>query len=317
MRMRRTALTFATCHQARSETSALARATTSRRIRLRRAGMLIRIAATASSGPIAAPRSASTETPRWPVGGGSICSSSAMAHTVHQVLTTPRTWPARYRLHKYWSRKPPDLVAARIAAATAPGDLVLDPFCGSGVAPIEAAALGRRRGRHRRQPVRGLPRARPPPRRAIPTRSPPPARGRWRPRGPPRARWHRTPCRALRRRRGARRARRGGERRSSPSTSAARAAAARAARSRCGPTCVSPPWPTRPATAVRRDRPCSPAGRPASSCAPACATSASCSRPATCARSRRCGPRSWPSRTARSATACCWRSRGRSRRRRG
>ncbi len=60
------------------------------------------------------------------------------------MLTTPRTWPARYRLHKYWSRKPPDLVAARIAAATAPGDLVLDPFCGSGVAPIEAAALGRR-----------------------------------------------------------------------------------------------------------------------------------------------------------------------------
>ena len=59
------------------------------------------------------------------------------------MLTTPRTWPARYRLHKYWSRKPPDLVAARIAAATAPGDLVLDPFCGSGVAPIEAAALGR------------------------------------------------------------------------------------------------------------------------------------------------------------------------------
>ncbi len=59
------------------------------------------------------------------------------------MLTQPRTWPARYRLHKYWSRKPPDLVADRIAAATGPGDLVLDPFCGSGVAPIEAAALGR------------------------------------------------------------------------------------------------------------------------------------------------------------------------------
>ena len=67
MRMRRTAFTFATCHQARSETSALARATTSRRIWLRRAGMLMRIAATASAGPMAAPRSASTETPRWPV----------------------------------------------------------------------------------------------------------------------------------------------------------------------------------------------------------------------------------------------------------
>src|SRR5262245_53999851 len=82
IRIRRAALTFATCHQARSEMSALARDTISRRIRLRRAGRLIRIAATASSGVIAAPRSASTETPRGPVGGGSRCSSSAMAHTV-------------------------------------------------------------------------------------------------------------------------------------------------------------------------------------------------------------------------------------------
>jgi adenine-specific DNA methylase len=57
---------------------------------------------------------------------------------------TAATWPPRYRMHKYWSRKPPDLVAAAIEAASDPGDLVLDPFCGSGVAPFEAAALGRR-----------------------------------------------------------------------------------------------------------------------------------------------------------------------------
>ena len=60
------------------------------------------------------------------------------------MLTQPRTWPARYRLHKYWSRKPPDLVAERIAAATGPGDLVLDPFVGSGTTALVALQAGRR-----------------------------------------------------------------------------------------------------------------------------------------------------------------------------
>jgi 16S rRNA G966 N2-methylase RsmD len=60
------------------------------------------------------------------------------------VAVVPETWPARYRIHKYWSRKPSDEVARRITRATSPGDLVVDPFCGSGVAPIEAALLGRR-----------------------------------------------------------------------------------------------------------------------------------------------------------------------------
>ena len=60
------------------------------------------------------------------------------------VVPAPRTWPARYRLHKYWSRKPGDAVAELIRRHSAPGELVLDPFCGSGVTPFEAAALGRR-----------------------------------------------------------------------------------------------------------------------------------------------------------------------------
>jgi adenine-specific DNA methylase len=56
----------------------------------------------------------------------------------------PRTWPARYRLHKYWSRKPGDVVAAAIERHTSPGELVLDPFCGSGVTAFEGHVLGRR-----------------------------------------------------------------------------------------------------------------------------------------------------------------------------
>jgi 16S rRNA G966 N2-methylase RsmD len=52
--------------------------------------------------------------------------------------------PARYLLHKYWGRKPHNIVAAYVDAYSAPGQVVLDPFCGSGVTPIEAALLGRR-----------------------------------------------------------------------------------------------------------------------------------------------------------------------------
>jgi 16S rRNA G966 N2-methylase RsmD len=51
--------------------------------------------------------------------------------------------PARYRTHLYWARKAPDLAARCIEIYTSPGDNVLDPFCGSGVIPIEAARLGR------------------------------------------------------------------------------------------------------------------------------------------------------------------------------
>lgn len=54
------------------------------------------------------------------------------------------TWPARYRMHKYWGRKPANVVAHAIAAHSAVGECVLDPFAGSGVTILEAARLGRR-----------------------------------------------------------------------------------------------------------------------------------------------------------------------------
>ena len=51
------------------------------------------------------------------------------------------THPAAYMLHKYWSRKPHNVLASIFSAFPNRG-LFLDPFCGSGVAVSEAAALG-------------------------------------------------------------------------------------------------------------------------------------------------------------------------------
>lgn len=50
--------------------------------------------------------------------------------------------PVRERVHP--NQKPSALVADYIEWTTAPGDLVLDPFCGSGTTLTEAKALGRR-----------------------------------------------------------------------------------------------------------------------------------------------------------------------------
>lgn len=56
----------------------------------------------------------------------------------------PQTWPPRHRVHKYWGRKPANVVAAHIDLFTRPGETVLDPFAGSGVTVVEAHRLGRR-----------------------------------------------------------------------------------------------------------------------------------------------------------------------------
>ncbi len=48
-----------------------------------------------------------------------------------------------YLMHKYWARKPHNVVSEYIKHYTKEGDIVLDPFCGSGPTPIEAIKLGR------------------------------------------------------------------------------------------------------------------------------------------------------------------------------
>jgi DNA-directed RNA polymerase subunit RPC12/RpoP len=56
-------------------------------------------------------------------------------------MVRAQTHPAAYLLHKYWSRKPHNVLAALFARHPSRG-LFVDPFCGSGVALSEAAALG-------------------------------------------------------------------------------------------------------------------------------------------------------------------------------
>lgn len=49
-----------------------------------------------------------------------------------------------YLMHKYWARKPHNVVAEYIRNYSHEGEIVLDPFCGSGVTAIEAIKLGRK-----------------------------------------------------------------------------------------------------------------------------------------------------------------------------
>jgi len=49
-----------------------------------------------------------------------------------------------YLMHKYWARKPHNVVAEYIKHYSKKGDIVLDPFCGSGVTAIEAIRAGRK-----------------------------------------------------------------------------------------------------------------------------------------------------------------------------
>lgn len=55
-----------------------------------------------------------------------------------------KTHPGLYLMHKFWARKPHNVVSRYIEYYTNPEDSVLDPFMGSGVSVIEAARLGRR-----------------------------------------------------------------------------------------------------------------------------------------------------------------------------
>ena len=60
-----------------------------------------------------------------------------------RIAVAAETHPPAYSFHKYWARKPHNVVRRVLqACGVAPGTLVIDPFCGSGVPLSEAAALG-------------------------------------------------------------------------------------------------------------------------------------------------------------------------------
>jgi hypothetical protein len=66
------------------------------------------------------------------------------------------TFPPRYRIHKYWGKKPGNVVAAYIERFSEPGALVLDLFAGSGVVLAETLLTGRRGLAVDLNPIAGL-----------------------------------------------------------------------------------------------------------------------------------------------------------------
>jgi predicted RNA-binding Zn-ribbon protein involved in translation (DUF1610 family) len=54
------------------------------------------------------------------------------------------THTPEYLMHKYWARKPHNVISECISVLTSEGDTVIDPFCGSGVTIREGALLGRK-----------------------------------------------------------------------------------------------------------------------------------------------------------------------------
>ncbi len=69
-------------------------------------------------------------------------SKRKIKHIDYALISKPHT--PMYLMHKYWARKPHNVVAEYIKNYTKEGDIILDPFCGSGPAPIEAIKLGRK-----------------------------------------------------------------------------------------------------------------------------------------------------------------------------
>jgi len=58
------------------------------------------------------------------------------------VMALPHT--SIYKMHRYYARRPHNVFSKIIEHYTNPGDLILDPFCGGGVAVVEALKLRRR-----------------------------------------------------------------------------------------------------------------------------------------------------------------------------
>ena len=68
---------------------------------------------------------------------------AAMPDVINHAIP-PHRHSAMYLMHKYWARKPSNVVSEHIRAHTREGDTVLDPFSGSGVTVLEAVKLKRR-----------------------------------------------------------------------------------------------------------------------------------------------------------------------------
>jgi len=69
-------------------------------------------------------------------------SQKSISHINYAI--SPKTHTPLYLMHKYWARKPHNVVAEYIKAYSKEGEIVLDPFVGSGVTAIESLRSGRK-----------------------------------------------------------------------------------------------------------------------------------------------------------------------------
>ncbi len=63
--------------------------------------------------------------------------------STHEGITEPGAYKGLYAFHKYWGKKPHEVLGFIIDHLTEPHDIVLDPFMGSGTAGREALLRGR------------------------------------------------------------------------------------------------------------------------------------------------------------------------------
>ncbi len=70
--------------------------------------------------------------------------STERAQISTEEMESPSGYTGFYRFHKYWGKKPSEPLAYIIEQLTSPGDIVLDPFCGSGTAGREALLRSRK-----------------------------------------------------------------------------------------------------------------------------------------------------------------------------
>jgi hypothetical protein len=73
----------------------------------------------------------------------SLFGDAKITDTLHQE-NLPKTYKGLYAMHKYWSKKPYNLIAKYVERFSSPGNIVIDSFCGSGVTVVESVRLGRR-----------------------------------------------------------------------------------------------------------------------------------------------------------------------------
>lgn len=69
-------------------------------------------------------------------------SSDKIKHIDYAIVA--KSHPPRYMMHRYWARKPHNVVSEYIEHYSKEGDIVLDPFAGSGVTAIESLILKRK-----------------------------------------------------------------------------------------------------------------------------------------------------------------------------